>query len=198
MAELSLSSRYAAAWAEHGVRVTQRQAVMNLYMTIIPIMFGAFFSSKSPEDFSPALLIGVTLFTLACSAMVLAHHQVMQNLQHFMRKCERYAAADIENQAEHQGDLFYFADPKNPTGKRLHPFHGAQRMLQRGVFAAIFFFVGAGVCVLTFTHLSQKAVLFLDVPCAVFLLVSAFILPFWDLTINLSESHDMDGAQSGR
>jgi putative effector of murein hydrolase LrgA (UPF0299 family) len=194
MTELSLSSRYAAAWAEHGVRVTQRQAVMNLYMTIIPIMFGAFISSKSSE-FLPALLIGVTLFTLACSAMVLAHHQVMQNLQHFMRNCERYAAADITNQANGQRDLFYFANPDNPTGKRLHPFHGSQRMLQRRVFAAIFLFVGAGVCVLPFLYLSKNTAWLLVAPCAPLLLVSACVLPFWDLSIKWSESHDMDRAQ---
>ena len=194
MAELSLSSRYAAAWVEHGVRVTQRQAVMNLYITIIPVMFGAFFSAKPPE-FLPALLIGVTLFTLACSAMVLAHHRVMQNLQHFMRKCEHYAAADIRNQAEGQHDLFYFADPNHPTGERLHPFHGAQRMLQRLVFAAIFFTVGAGTCVLPFIYSSWKDAWFLVMPCAGLLLVSSCLLPFLDLSVNWSESYDTVATQ---
>ena len=131
----SLEGRYSSAWNEQAVRIAQRQAVMTLYLAGVSAMFAALLVHR---DMGVPLQFGVTVFNWVCSAMITAHHDVMKQLQEFMRKIEKILATT------RPVFVFYFA---NPANDQLAPFHKQQRRQQKKIFcgAALASALGAAI-----------------------------------------------------
>lgn len=159
-----MQSRYAAAWQEQGVRIAQRQGVMNIYVTFSPAIFGVFLGIESrrnenqptshimdTDSLAAILLLSIAAFSLACSAMVWAHHRVMRQLQRFLLLCESFAANEIRGMANGRDDLFYFLRPtgESLTPARLDSFHTWQKCIQGIIFAGIFLTSGLAALFIT-------------------------------------------------
>lgn len=133
--ELQLINRYHAAWLEHGTRVTQRQHVVQMYLTAVAVVFGFYFHADSKDVALCIFLIaGVTLMTGFTSLQLWLHNRALQHLGTFLYRCEQAAAASIREQARDGASLFYFS---SPDGSGVDPFHGRQRSAHRAVHAAI-------------------------------------------------------------
>ena len=76
---LPLVNRYQAAWNEHGVRIAQRQGVMQMYLTVAGVIYGYWFTSKGKPEIDMFLAISITLLTVCSSALVWMHHRVLQH-----------------------------------------------------------------------------------------------------------------------
>ncbi|WP_180539859.1 hypothetical protein [Nevskia soli] len=104
---LPLASRYQAAWAEHGIRVSERQSVINMYLTVVAVLYGFWFTSKEGETLATFLVVAVTALTASSSALIYMHNRVLQRLTGFMRNCENCASQSIRDLSKKGADVFY-------------------------------------------------------------------------------------------
>ena len=127
---LPLAARYQSAWSEHGARVAQRQAVIQMYLTAAGVIYGFWFTS-SKLGINTFLITSITLLTVCSSALIWTNNRVMRQLSHFLRHCERHAA-----ESEKPGpasNLYFFYD--ETTGVRA--FHLQHKWLHRSVISLI-------------------------------------------------------------
>jgi|SRR5580698_4980591 hypothetical protein len=133
---LSISSRYQAAWGEHGLRISQRQGMIQWYLGVAGAIYGYWFTHRTAE-MHWFLVVTVTLLTLATSLQVWMHNRVLQQLVNFMSDCEACSATSIRECGGGKHSLFYFFDSDKPRGGGVDKFHGWQRRLNRGVLVII-------------------------------------------------------------
>lgn len=103
--ELPLATQYQSAWNEHNVRITQRQAVIQTYLTAAGVIYGFWFNKQDTAPFF--LAASITFLTLASSVLIWAHNRVIQKLANFLNDCERLALGSSHRK------LFYWGH-ENP------------------------------------------------------------------------------------
>jgi len=173
-----LISRYQAAWNEHGVRIGQRQSVIQLYLTVAGVIYGFWFTKRDVSEVNQIdmfLVIAVTLITAASSALVWMHNRVIQKLTHFMKDCEACESVSIEA-AGGPVNLFYFCTRDSARDvPEVDRFHLRQRRFHRAVFYVILIATNALAIALAL----PKAP-FISALCAA-MLTLAIVVPLRDL-----------------
>lgn len=143
-----LGQRYSAAWAEHCVRLTERQQTIRTYLIAAGVIFGFYFAKRgqSPQTSGEAyfLSLGISALTTYASILIWAHNRVIGRLLHFLCSCECAAHAaieDIDKSLVAKRSLFYFwqALPEGPkTEPKIANFHYQQRLVHGLCHALIF------------------------------------------------------------
>jgi len=132
--------RITAAWAELGQRMTQRQSVIQIYMTVVITIFGFYFSQKSSAKPFPTLpeffLLSITMMTFISCSLIGVHDRVITKLKRFMATCEQNAFL-LSNDTRY---VFYFSDEKFTERDNEAPasFHNWNQYAQKGAFFATF------------------------------------------------------------
>lgn len=174
-----IGNRYSAAWVEHGTRITQRQAVMQMYLTAAGVVYGYWLTNRGKPEIDIFLAIAITLLTVCSSALIWMHNRVLQHLTTFMKNCEKCASRSIE---AHGGsiNLFYFY---NKASGEVDAFHRKQRWYQRIVLYSILTATNGLAIVLTWESLGA----ILSTICAALLAV-AIAVPLFDSRADRGDS----------
>ncbi len=121
---LPLGNRFAGAWQEHTTRISLRQNVVQIYLTVTGVVFGFYFSKDQPgQELKLFMMLSITIATCYIAAIAWMHNRIIQELVKFMVNCETYS-----KQMNSSDGLYYFLKER---GDGLRYFHAIQRNLQR-------------------------------------------------------------------
>lgn len=153
---LSLSTRYQCAWSEHGLRISERQSVIQIYLTVCSVIFGFWFThqgnSNDPLDagtkarLAAFLLISVTALTLFAALLIKMHNSALAKLDTFLSDCESYCMAHIKECGDGTTKLLYF---HNSATGGIDQEHIKRRGRHRIVLASILFLTNCAALALT-------------------------------------------------
>lgn len=166
-------SRMSAAWAELGTRMSLRQNVIQIYVTVAIGVFGFYFSqyanNRAPMGNLPEFLaLSITLMTFISAVLIGVHDRVIANLKVFISTCEREAA----NTTGYSSYVSYFADGNhrdtNPEGAA--HFHSFNQYTQKIAFLMTFVACDATALAIATEEAAKAWIL---APCWISLAVSS-------------------------